>query len=148
MLGWNTTRTEVRYIELFVWDKAMRALITCVCVLLSGPSLADSVRHLSVPEVFWGRWAPGADGCKDDKTVVVVTAKGYTGPRGTCAVQWVTETAGVGGSIYSTHMRCTKPASNEETTEENEIMLSRDGETLAAGAHFNELKVFKRCPAN
>jgi hypothetical protein len=36
----------------------MRILVTLVSVVLSGSSLADSVRHLSVPERFWGTWAP------------------------------------------------------------------------------------------
>jgi hypothetical protein len=43
----------------------MRTLIIVVSVVLSGPSVADSVRHLSVPERFWGTWAPSPDLCRD-----------------------------------------------------------------------------------
>ena len=55
----------------------MRTIIALTSALLSGPALADTVRHLSVPERLWGKWAPSADLCRDDKAVFVVSAKGY-----------------------------------------------------------------------
>src|SRR5262249_49004275 len=84
----------------------MRTVIVLVCLLLSGATLADSVRLLSVPERYWGTWALSTDLCRDDKSVFVVSAKGYVTSQENCTIQWLTETAGAEGPIYSAHMRC------------------------------------------
>jgi len=81
----------------------MRTVIALVCVLLPGATLADSVRHLTVPERCWGTWAPSTDLCRDDKSVFVVSAKGYVTSQANCTIQWLTETAGADGPIYSAH---------------------------------------------
>src|SRR4029079_17972612 len=99
----------------------MRILMTLVSVALSAPSLADSVRHLSVPERFWGTWAPEADLCRNDKAIFVVSAKGHVTSQANCTVQWVTETAGAGGSVFSAHMRCSNPGAPDEITEVNRV---------------------------
>ena len=53
----------------------MRTIIALAYVFLSSASLADSVRRSGVPERFWGRWAPSADLCGDDKSTAVVSGK-------------------------------------------------------------------------
>jgi hypothetical protein len=88
----------------------MRTVFVLASALLSGSALADTVRHPSVPERFWGTWAPTADLCRDDKSIIVVSAKGYVTAQASCAVQWVIATAGAGGPIYSAHMRCSSPS--------------------------------------
>jgi hypothetical protein len=65
-----------------------------------------------------------------------------------CAIQWVTETAGADGSIYSAHMRCSSPAAPQETTEMNRIIVSNDRGQLSAGTDFKDLKSYRLCPAN
>jgi hypothetical protein len=72
----------------------MRTVFVLASALLSGPALADTVRHPSVPERFWGTWAPTADLCRDDKSIIVVSAKGYVTAQASCTVQWVIATAG------------------------------------------------------
>jgi hypothetical protein len=89
-----------------VEDKAMRTIIALACVFLSNPSLADTVRHPGVPERVWGTWAPSADLCRDDKSTVVMSGKTYMTAQESCEVQWVAETPGRNGPIYSAHMRC------------------------------------------
>jgi hypothetical protein len=64
-----------------------------------------------------------------------------------CAIQWVTETAGADGSIYSAHMRCSNPAAPQETTEMNRIIVSNDRGQLSAGSDFKDLKSYRLCPA-
>ena len=126
----------------------MRTLIALVSAFLPSTSLADSVRHLSVPERFWGTWAPSADLCTDDKSVFVVSAKGYTTSDASCTIQWVTETAGTAGPFYSAHMRCSNPATPNETTEANRIIVTDEDGKLSAGPDFKQLKSYWRCPAN
>jgi hypothetical protein len=126
----------------------MRTLIALVSALLPSASLADSVRHLSVPERFWGTWAPSADLCADDKSVFVVSAKGYVSSQASCTIQWVTETVGASGPFYSAHMRCSNPATPNETTEVNRIIVANEGGELSAGPDFKQLKSYRRCPAN
>ena len=75
----------------------MRTVIVLVCLLLSGATLADSVRLLSVPERYWETWALSTDLCRDDKSVFVVSAKGYVTSQENCTIQWLTETAGAEG---------------------------------------------------
>jgi hypothetical protein len=126
----------------------MRTVIVLLSALLPSGSLADSVRHLSVPERFWGTWAPDVDLCGDHKAIFVVSAKGYVTSQASCTVQWVTETAGAGGSIYSAHMRCSNPDAPDQITEMNRVIVPNDRGELSAGADFGQLKSYRRCPAN
>jgi len=127
----------------------MRTLIVVfVSVVLSGPSVADSVRHLSVPERFWGTWAPSPDLCRNKKSIFVVSEKGYVTSEASCAIQWLTETAGANGPIYSAHMRCTSLTATDEKTELNRIILPKEGGQLSAGPDFQDLTHYQRCPAN
>jgi hypothetical protein len=126
----------------------MRTLIALVSAFLPSASLADSVRHLSVPERFWGTWAPSTDLCADHKSVFVVSAKGYTASDASCTVQWVTETAGRAGPFYSAHMRCSNPVTPNDFTEVNRIIVANEDGKLSAGPDFNQLKSYLRCPAN
>src|SRR5262249_11682342 len=43
----------------------------------------------------------------DDKSVIVMAAKAYTSAEMKCAVDWVSETPGPSGPIYSARLRCT-----------------------------------------
>jgi hypothetical protein len=137
---------EVKLPVAYSADNTMRIIIALAFVLLSGAALADSVRHLSVPERLWGTWAPSADLCSDNKSTFVVSAKGYVTSQANCAIQWVTETAGADGPIYSAHMRCASRAEPQETTEVNEIIVSNDRGQLSAGPDFKDLKSYRLCP--
>jgi len=109
----------------FFAGEIMRTVIFLVCMLLPGATFADSVRHLSVPERFWGIWAPSTDLCRDDKSIFVVSAKGYVTAQANCTIQWLTETAGADGPIYSAHMRCSNPAAPESLAEKEVSDFSR-----------------------
>jgi hypothetical protein len=126
----------------------VRAIIVLASALLAGPALADSVRHLSVPERLWGKWAPSAELCGDNKSTIAVSSQGYATSQESCAVQWVTETAGRDGPIYSAHMRCTPPDAPAQATVLNRIIMPKGDGQVAAGPDFSDLKDFQRCPAN
>src|SRR5947207_10166673 len=87
----------------------MRTVFVLVSALLPSVSLADSVRHLSVPERFWGTWAPDTDLCRDHKAIFVVSAKGYVTSQASCTVQWVTETGATAGRSNSAPLRRPRP---------------------------------------
>ena len=78
----------------------------------------------------------------------VVSAKGYVTAQASCTIQWLTETAGADGPIYSAHMRCSNPAAPEETMEVNRIIMPKDPGELSAGPDFRQLKLYRRCPSN
>ena len=124
----------------------MRTIIALTCVLLSSPSLADTVRHRNLPERFWGTWAPSTDLCNDEKSTIVVSSRGYETSQKSCAIQWVTETAGRGGPIYSAYMRCSSQTAPEQTIELR-IIVPNDSDQLSAGPDFKELKTYHRCSA-
>ena len=128
-------------------DKAMRTIIALACVLLSNPSLADTVRHPGVPERVWGMWAPSADLCRDDKSTVTVSAKSYVTGQENCEVRWVVETAGRSGPIYSARMRCSSLAAPKQTTESNRIIVPNESGQLSVGPELKELKTYHRCPS-
>jgi hypothetical protein len=75
--------------------------------------------------------APRADLCRDDKSAVVVSEKGYVTSQESCEVQWVAETPGRSGPIYSAHMRCSSLTMPEQTTALNHIIVSKDGRELS-----------------
>jgi hypothetical protein len=123
----------------------MRMIVALACVFLSSLSLADVVRHSGVPEHFWGKWAPTADLCRDEKSTVVVFGKGYVTAQESCEVQWVAETPGRNGPIYSAHMRCSSLTMPEQTAALNRIIVPNDSGQLSAGPDFKELKPYHRC---
>src|SRR5262249_35843269 len=89
-----------------------------------------------------------ADLCRDDKSIIIVSAKGYVTAQATCMVQWVVATAGAGGSIYSAHMRCSSLSTPEQKTELNRIIVPIDNDPLSTGVDFKDLKSYQRCPGN
>jgi hypothetical protein len=128
-------------------EHLMRAIIA-VATLLSGPALADSVRHLDVPERLVGTWAPSTELCRDDKSTIVVSSRGYASTQESCEVQWVTETAGRDGPIYSARLRCAKPGAPEQKEEQNRLIVPRADGQFSAGSGFDDLKSYQRCPTN
>jgi hypothetical protein len=127
--------------------KAMRTIIALAYVFLSNVSLADTVRHPGVPERVWGTWAPSVDLCRDDQSTVTVSRKSYVTGQENCDVQWVVETAGRSGPIYSARMRCSSPAAPKRTTELNRIIMPNESGQLSVGPDVKELKTYHRCPS-
>ena len=76
----------------------------------------------------------------DDKSIIIVSAKGYVTAQASCKVQWVVATAGAGGPIYSAHMRCSSPSTPERKMELNRIIVPIDNDQLSTGVDFKDLK--------
>jgi hypothetical protein len=119
------------------------AFIVVLAVLSSPAAIADIKRHASIPEALQGTWGAGSGGCKpDDKSVIVLAAKTYTGADAKCSIDWVSETAGAKGPFYSAHMRCSAPASVS-----NLIIRPDAADQISVGADFKHLTAYQRCAA-
>ncbi len=99
------------------------------------------VRHKTIPESIWGRWAPGTEVCKNaDKSVIVLSATTYVSSEANCTVDWVAETAGARGPIYSAYIQCSNRAGKSQRTTSNLIILPRDANQISVGFEFGSLK--------
>ena len=71
---------------------AMRTLALLVLIAALAPQATAATKGgrkvlNSIPEVYWGTWAPGVESCKDaDTDFLVLSAKAYAGPLGKCDV--------------------------------------------------------------
>jgi hypothetical protein len=108
---------------------------------------ADEIRHTTFPGSLVGSWAQSADLCpKDDKSNFAITPSSYTGPDGSCAVEIIVETAGADGPNYSVRGSC-KATPQDQPRVVNVIMRLKGADGMAAGASFEDLKPYQRCPA-
>src|SRR5262249_2209087 len=115
--------------------------------LASQASDAREIRRDAIPEAFQGTWAPSADACKNaDKSSIVLSAKSYAGPAGSCVILFVMEVPGRDGAIYSARMSCSSSQSQAKTTA-NLIIRPDTAEQILLGATFDSLATHRRCPA-
>jgi hypothetical protein len=121
-------------------------LLTVVAMLVSRVAVADVVRHGSIPESYTGTWIAGTE-TESDKSVIVISAKMYVSPEAICSVDWVSQTAGARGSIYSAHLQCSYAAEGQgkgNKTTENLIIWPESINWIAVGPEFTSLKIFHR----
>lgn len=126
------------------------ALVALVAALVPQITAAHVVRHNSIPEVYWGTWAPGAGPCKDgDPSAMVLSANAYVGPAGTCSVDFVSETPSARGATYSARLQCSNQGAQAQKRTVVNLIIRPDGTTqIAAGPDFNSLKSYRRCSPN
>lgn len=123
------------------------AIPTALSLLVSPIAMADVVRHGSLPEAYWGAWV-GAGEPSAESGVIVLSAKSYISGEAICGVDWVSETAGVRGAVYSAHLRCTKHERNaNETTAKNLIVRPNSIDWIEVGSDYANLKPYRRCSA-
>jgi hypothetical protein len=122
-------------------------LVAVIAMLLSRVATADVVRHGSIPEAYTGTWIAGTE-TEPNKSVIVLSAKMYVSPEATCSVDWVSQTAGARGSIYSAHLQCFSSAEKAGAkTVANLIIWPENINRIAVGPEFTNLKNFHRCSA-
>lgn len=111
-------------------------------ILLASHALADVVRHGTVPELYWGTWAaPGSD-----QSVIQLSARSYVSSEANCSVNWVSETAGVGGAIYSAYLQCVRCDKTAGRFSSNLIIWPKGANRIAIGSEFVHLEIVRRCP--
>lgn len=130
-----------------------RTLLLAVAIALASQDVsAREIRHDAVPDIFWGTWAPGDDACADkdrdkDKPAIVLSAKSYAGRAGRCVVDYVTEIPGRDHPIFSARMHCADKRGAQAKTIANLIIRPDDSDQISAGATFESLVTYRRCPA-
>ena len=99
----------------------------------------------SIPDAYWGTWAPGVGPCKDgDTEAIVLSAKAYAGPLGKCDVASVSETPSLKGSTYSARLQCADPGQAQKKTPANLIIRSGDANQISVGPAFESLRNYQR----
>ena len=120
-----------------------------VLIVLLAPQIAMArvVRHGSIPQAYWGTWMPSTDACGgSDKSAVTLAAKTYKGPTGSCAVEYVSETPGAEGPIFSAHLRCSSSGAQKQTTSTTDLLMRPDKDgRIALGPGFETLVAYRRC---
>jgi hypothetical protein len=125
----------------------MRKAFVLMVVVAIAPQVgrAHVVRHNSIPEVYWGTWAPGQGACSaDDKSAFVLSAKGYVGPAGNCSLDYLSEIPTRDGATYSARLQCPATGARKKTVY-NLIFRSDAGGGISAGPTFASLKAHRRC---
>ena len=109
-------------------------VLAVVATLAPQVATAHVVRHNSIPELYWGTWAPGDGECSaGDKSAIVLAARTYAGPSGSCAVDYVSETPGPDGAIYSARLMCPSPGAKAKKTVVNLIFRSDGADRVSFG---------------
>ena len=73
-----------------------------LAIVISNVALADVVRRGSLPDSSWGVWTT----TDPNHVSVDLSAKTYADSEENCVVNWVSETPGASGPIYSAHLQC------------------------------------------
>jgi hypothetical protein len=125
------------------------AVLTLLVALLPHAAGADVVRHAAIPDAYLGTWAADAGKCgESDKAAVVLAAKAYTSSSANCSVDFVSETAGARGSIYSARLQCSNPAARGKTKSAVNLIIRPDSaDRILIGSSFDSLTPYQRCPS-
>lgn len=100
----------------------------------------------SIPDAYWGRWAPGVESCKDgDAEALVLSAKAYAGPLGKCDIATVSETPNPKGTTYSARLQCADTRGTQRKTPANLIIRPGEANQIFVGPGFESLKAYQRC---
>jgi len=121
------------------------AAVVIVAATLASPAARADVRHPTVPASLWGSWSASAESCgAGGKSVIVLAEKSYDSAEGKCAVDWVNETAGARGSIFSARVRCAGQSPQQAV---NVIIRPDSAQQISVGLNFSSLKTYQKCPA-
>jgi hypothetical protein len=70
----------------------MHLLVPLTVITFLMPQVADAqlVRHNSIPETYWGTWAPADANCQDaKKSSIALSAQAYETSTTSCVVKYV-----------------------------------------------------------
>ena len=122
-------------------------LLALIVVLAAPGADAREIRRDAIPDALQGTWARSADACKDGgKSSIVLAAKSYAGPAGSCIIDYVMEVPGRDGAVYSARMHCPGTPPQSQTIANLIIRPGTDGQ-ISLGPTFENLAAHRRCPA-
>lgn len=129
----------------------MRKVALLALIAALAPHSADArgggIKMLeSIPDAYWGKWAPSVESCKDGHTqALVLSAKTYAGPLGTCDIASVGVTATPRGTTYSARLQCADPKRAQKKTPAYLIIRPGEANQISVGPGFDSLKAYQRC---
>jgi hypothetical protein len=117
---------------------------TLLAIFISNVAMADVVRRNSLPDSYWGAWVT----TEPNQNVVDLSAKTYADNEENCAVNWVSETPGASGPIYSAHLQCSRRSDGAGKSFALDLIIwPKSSDEIAVGPGFMRLKIFHRCRA-
>ena len=127
----------------------MRRIVLLASIVLLVPqvAIAHIVRHRSIPQPYQGTWATDAASCAPEKGAIVLSAKTYVGPSGSCTVVYVDETPGAQGAIFSARLSCSEAAGGAKKSDAN-LIIRPDKDGISLGPTFASLVAYQRCLSN
>ena len=114
---------------------------------LAAAAKGGGIKRLdSIPDAYWGTWAPAVGSCKDGGAeAIVLAAKAYTGPLGQCDVASVSETPSQKGPTYSARLQCADARQAPTKAPAYLIIRSVDANQISVGPGFESLRTYQRC---
>jgi|SRR6516162_9625776 hypothetical protein len=114
---------------------------------LAAAAKGGGIKRLdSIPDAYWGTWAPAVGSCKDGGAeAIVLAAKAYTGPLGKCDVASVSETPSQKGPTYSARLQCADARQAPTKASAYLIIRSVDANQISVGPGFESLRAYQRC---
>jgi hypothetical protein len=127
----------------------MRLTVSLAVITFLIPQIASAqlVRHNSIPEAYWGTWAPADVNCQDtNKPSIALSEHAYESSTTSCVVKYVRRTPGPKGPTCSARLQCTDRGAQAQTeTIANLIIQPSDPDRIFMGAEFASLKLYRRC---
>ena len=127
----------------------MRLLVPLAVITFLMPQVADAqlVRHNSIPEAYWGTWAPADANCQDaNKPSIALSEHAYESSTTSCVVKYVRRTPGPKGPTCSARLQCTIRAGGPQAEAiANLIIRPSDPDRIFMGAEFASVKLYQRC---
>jgi hypothetical protein len=127
----------------------MRLSVSLAVITFLMPQVATAqlVRHNSIPEVYWGTWAPADANCQDaSKSSIALSDHAYESSTTSCVVKYVRRTPGPKGPTCSARLQCTDLGGQAQTEAiANLIIRPNDPDRIFMGAEFASLKLYQRC---
>jgi hypothetical protein len=117
---------------------------TLLAMFISNVAIADVVRHGSLLDSYGGAWMTTGP----EQIVIDLSAKTYADKEENCAVNWVSETPGASGPIYSAHLQCSRRSDQGGKSFQLDLIVwPKSSDEIAVGPGFMRLKIFHRCRA-
>lgn len=118
------------------------ALLILLAIVAPNVAVADVVRHDVIPEPYRVAWAATGS----DRFVFELSANTYANGDASCAVNWVSETAGADAPIYVAQLRCSGHSQRAGAPfASNLIIWPKSSDEIASGPDFLRLRVFCHC---